>query len=806
MAVAAGTRLGRYEIRSQIGAGGMGEVYLGEDTQLGRRVAIKLLPTEIVSDEQARKRLVREARAAATLDHPNICSIYEVGEEDGLSFIVMQYLEGETLDVRMKRKSLDLSESLSIATQVADALAEAHTHGIVHRDIKPQNIIITPRGQAKVMDFGLAKAMPPTGVVDTEANTRSLLTTPGVVLGTVPYMSPEQVRGERIDARSDIFSFGVVLYEMLSGRQPFANDSAAATASAILTHEPLPLARYCTDVPDELQRIVRKCLEKDRERRYQTMRDVAIDLDNCRREHETAQATVSRGERMTGGVAVTTAASDVRKRKFLLSRGALIAGTLLTLLIGVTLAYLFVFRRATTTARSPEIRSLAVLPLSNLSGEPAQEYFADGMTEALISNLAQIRALKVISRQSAMTYKGSNKLLPEIARELHVDAVIEGSVQRSGGRVHVTARLIPAAADSPLWSRDYDRDLSDVLKLQSEVARAIADEIRIQVTADERARLASARKIDPQAHEAYLLGRYHLSKLNEEDLHQAIENFERAIQLAPDYAAAYAGLSQAWQERGIWGTKTFSEAEAPARAAALKAIKLDEQLAEGHMMLGQLKYIYGWDWTGAEQEFRRALELDSGSLYVHRSYAFLLMALGRHAEAISEVQIAAQLDPLSSDIQSTFGRVLYRARKYEEAIAHFKRALELEPRNYSAYVRLGDVYAKLGKYDEALTMFEKAAQLRDDGMHAARIARVYALMGRQREARPMLGGLKAGAFEIAGVYAALGDMDEAFKILEKAVEERTALLVYLKEDPTFDNLHSDPRWQALLRRMNFPPE
>src|SRR5437870_5867791 len=796
------TNISHYRILSKIGAGGMGEVYLAQDTKLDRKVAIKFLPERLVADEQARKRLVREARAAAKLDHPNICSIYEVGEDDGLSFLVMQYVEVETLDFRIKRKPLDLSESLSIATQVADALAEAHAHGIIHRDIKPSNIIIAPRGQAKVMDFGLAKAS--LGGVETEAETQSLLTAPGVVLGTVPYMSPEQVKGEKIDARTDIFSFGIVLYEMLSGRQPFANDSAAATASAILTHEPLPLARYCTDVPDELQRIVRKCLEKDRERRYQTMRDVALDLDSCHREREAARATVSQGERTTGSVPVTTAASDSSKRKFLISRRALIAGTLLTLLVGVTLAYWLVFRRATTTARSPEIRSLAVLPLNNLSGDPAQEYFADGMTEALISNLAQIRALKVISRTSVMRYRGSNKSLPEIARELNVDAVIEGSVQRAGGRVRVTAQLIHAATDTHLWARDYERDLADILKLESEVARAIADEIRIQVTANERTRLASARTVDPQAHEAYLLGRYHLSKLNEEDLSQAIEHFERAIQLAPDYGAAYAGLSQAWLERGIWGAKTFSESEAPARAAALKAIELDEQLAEGHMMLGQ-QYIYDWNWTGAEPEFRRALELDPGILDAHTYYAYFLMALGRHSEAIREMQTAEQLDPLSSNTQSGFGRVLYRARKYEEAIPHLKRALELEPRNYSAYVRLGDVYAKLSQYDEALTMFEKAAQLRDDGMHAARIARVYALMGRQREARQMLSGLKAGAFDIAGGYAVLGDVNEAFRILEKAVEERNSLLVYLKEDPSFDNLHSDPRWQALLRRMNFPP-
>src|SRR5712691_3810713 len=314
-----GTRLGRYEIRSKLGEGGMGEVYLAEDTQLGRRVAIKLLPPETISDEHARKRLVREARAAATLDHPHICSVYEVGEANGRSFIAMQYIEGETLDLKLKQKPLELKDSLTIASQVADALAEAHTHGIIHRDVKPANIIITARGQAKVMDFGLAKVMQHSEVVASEAETEVPLSTPGAVIGTLPYMSPEQVRGETLDGRSDIFSFGVVLYEMLSGRQPFASESAAATISAILNEEPPTLLRYAPDLAEELQRIARKCLEKDRERRYQTMRDVALDLDNCRREHETAPAIVSRGERMTGGAAVTTTTSDVSKRKSLLS-------------------------------------------------------------------------------------------------------------------------------------------------------------------------------------------------------------------------------------------------------------------------------------------------------------------------------------------------------------------------------------------------------------------------------------------------------------------------------------------------------
>ena len=797
-----GTTLSHYAIMRKLGQGGMGEVFLAEDTQLGRRVAIKLLRPETISDEHARKRLVREARAAATLDHPNICSIYEVGEADGCSFIAMQYVEGETLDARIKSKPLELKESLTIAAQIADGLAEAHSHGIIHRDIKPGNIMITSRGQAKVMDFGLARVI--AEAVESEAETQSLLTTPGTIVGTMPYMSPEQVRDEVLDGRSDIFSFGVVLYEMLTGRQPFSAESPAATLSAILTRDPLPLARYSDGVPAELERIVRKCLGKDRERRYQTSRDVAIDLENVRRECEAAAVTASRGERTTESADVVVTDKTGKQSPFASRRALGVAGLVVALIVAA-LAYALLFR-GVPAARRPEIKSLAVLPLENLSGDPAQEFFADGMTEALISNLAQIRALKVISRTSVMRYKGSGKLLPEIARELNVDAVLEGSIQRAGGRVRITAQLIHAASDTHLWSRDYDRDPSDILRLQSEVARAVAEEIRIQVTAEERMRLASARSVNPQAHEAYLLGRYHLSKKNEDDLSQAIEHFERAIQLAPDYAVAYAGLSEAWHERGVWGARTFSEVEAPARAAALKAIQWDEQLAEGHMMLAQLNYIYDWDWAGAEQQFKRALELDLGSLYVHRPYAVFLMAVGRHAEAISEMQRAAQLDPVSSEIQSNFGRILYRARKYEEAIPHFKQALELEPRNYSAYVRLGDVYAKLGKYDEAIAAFENAAQLRSDGMHPARIARVYALMGRRREARQMVSGVKAQAFDLAAVYAALGDKDEAFRILDKAQGERNSLLVFFKEDPSFEDLRSDPRWKVLLRRMNFPLE
>ena len=457
-----------------------------------------------------------------------------------------------------------------------------------------------------------------------------------------------------------------------------------------------------------------------------------------------------------------------------------------------------------------------MLPLENFSGDPSQEYFADGMTEALISNLAQIRALKVISRTSVMRYKGGRTPLPEIARELNVDAVITGSVQRSSGRVRVTAQLIQAATDAHLWARDYERDLGDVLKLQSEVARAVAEEIRIQVTREERARLASARSINPAAHQEYLLGNYYGSKLNEEDLTRAVHHFQRATEIDPNYAAAYAGLSGAWMQRGIWGAKSFNDVQSASRAAAQRAMDLDDRLAEAYVARGHVKYVYDWDWTGAEKDFRHALELDPNNLDAHSHYAFLLQALGRFPESISHMERAEQLDPLSSTIHSGFGRTLYRARKFDEAILHLNRAIELEPRNYGAYGRLGDVYEQMGKYDLAMTNVEQAQKLQSGGRNVgypARLARVYAKMGKRDEALGTLEKLKATTessrlplLQMAAAYAALGARDEAFDLLFRLVDERNNLSIFIKADPPLDNLHSDPRWPTLLRRMNFPVE
>jgi TolB-like protein/DNA-binding winged helix-turn-helix (wHTH) protein/Tfp pilus assembly protein PilF len=498
--------------------------------------------------------------------------------------------------------------------------------------------------------------------------------------------------------------------------------------------------------------------------------------------------------------------SSSGRSRLLWARRWLVVSGLATLVLLGSITYVLRPVRATKPERRA-ITSLAVLPLDNLSGDPTQEYFADGMTEALIGNLARIQALRVVSRTSVMRFKGTRPSLASIAQALNVDAVIEGSVQRAGDRVRISTQLIHASTDTHLWAREYERELTDILKLQSEVARAVAEEIRIQVTGEERARMASAGTVNPAAYQEYLLGQYHLWKVTEEHLTRAVEHFERATHLDPGYAAAHAGLSHAWWWLAAWGAKTFKEVELPSRAAARKALELDSRLAEAHVSMGRIKYAYDWDWTGAGQEFGRALEIDPNNLDAHFFCAMLFMALGRFPESISHIQRAEQLDPLSSTVQSGFGRVLYRARRFEEAISHLNRAIALEPSSYGAYERLADVYEEMGKYAEALALHEKVAALlnRPDGRHLD-AARIYARTGKRKEAMQILDAsrMTARPAGLAALYAALGDKDEAFRLLFNNIEVRDRLGVYVKVDPQLDDLHSDPRWQVLLRRMNFP--
>ena len=807
--LAFGECVGRYRIVRRLGAGGMGEVYVAEDESLDRKVAVKVLHSNFSRNDSNVQRFIREAKAASALNHPNILVIHEIGESRGARYIVSELVEGKTLREVLNHGRPPLSESLDIAAQTAEALAAAHAAGIIHRDIKPENLMVRPDGYVKVLDFGLAKLLPKPLVGPDDQTVPQNATVKGTILGTVSYMSPEQARGEDVDGRSDIFSLGVVLYEMVAGETPFAGDSTTDKLANLINKEPVPLSQANAGVPEELERIVGGILRKDRGHRYQSMNDLIIDLKNLarkignggdsvvtpslsNRETEVLHPATADGNRRT---ARPVAAGRLGSPKKWVGVGVLL---LLLLLASAGLKW---YMSATQT-----IRYIAVLPLENLSGDASQEYFADGMTEALINNLSQIKELKVISRTSIMRYKGNRPALPEIAKALGVDAIVEGSVQRSGNRVRVTAQLIHAASDTHVWAQNYERDLSDVLKLQSDVARAVAQEIRVQLTPAEQTKLASSRSIDPKAHEAYLLGKFHMSKTGDEHRARSIAYFQQAIALEHDYADAYAGLASAWLRQGIFGDLSLADFETRVREAATEAIRIDPDNANAHVAMCALLNNYRHDWSGAEVEAKRALEIDPNNVEALVGYSWLLQSLGRHAEVRPLMETAEQLDPVSSDIQSAFGRMLYRARKYDEAERHLKRSIELDPTNLISYSRLTDVYIEMGRFDDALAVYEKEQNLSREP-DPSWLAFFYARKGERKKALDSMTRISdRRVWGMARLYAALGENDKAFEVLNEAAETRDRLLVHLKEEPNFVSLHPDPRWKALLRQLKFPEE
>ncbi|HEV2617605.1 MAG TPA: protein kinase [Candidatus Acidoferrales bacterium] len=782
-----GRTLGHYRIIEKIGAGGMGEVYRARDEQLDRDVALKLLPSGMLKDEKARRRFRNEALLLAKLNHPNVATIHEFDTDSGADFLVMECVTGTPLALRLEGGPLPEKELLVIAIQVAQALEEAHERGIVHRDLKPGNIIITPKGRAKVLDFGIAKLLRPAGDTDP---TQSITGAHGGA-GTLPYMSPEQLKGETVGASSDIFSLGVVLYEMATGRRPCEETLPSRLIDAIVRQSPIPPRTVNARISPELERITMKCLEKEPDNRYQSAKELEVDL---RRLQTVSSAPV------TAAPAVKPSSSGKKTTKFVGT------GIVIALVIALVLGIGWWRGRVSPVSSSPSIQSLAVLPLENLSGDPQQEYFTQGMTEELTTQLAQISALRVISRTSVTSYKNSRLSLPEIGKQLHVDAIVEGSVMRSADRVRITARLIQASNGKLLWTQAYDRDVKDVLDLQDEVARTIASEVKVTLTPDEQARLANARPVNPLAHEAYLEGNA-LNKGTPAQQRIAKESFEKAIEIDPNYAPAYAGLADYY-----WSNSQLDSSVAMPKAKqyAQQALKLDPNLAHAHTALGAIRFYADWDWAGAEQELKDALELSPSDAEAHRTYSYFLAAMGRPDQAIAEIQRAQEIDPLNIWTQITAGWVFYYSRQYNKAIEQCQKALELDPNSAGGYDCLGTSYLAAGQYQKAIEAAQKASSFsNDDPTRVVGLGRAYALAGRKADARRVIDQLKelsgrtyVSPYFFATIYAALGQKDEAFGWLEKAFHQHDRYLAWLKADGAIDPLRGDPRLQRLLQRIN----
>lgn len=786
-----GKTLSHYKILEQIGAGGMGVVYRARDERLGRDVALKLLPAETLGSESARRALENEARTASALNHPNICTIHDVGEAEGQFFVAMEYVEGKPLAQLIPTGGLPEEQVMRYGMQIADALAHAQERGIVHRDLKSANVVVTPEGRAKVLDFGLAQRARKEELEEV-TRSRVSLATAGGIAGTLAYMAPEVLRGEAADARSDIWALGVMLYEMASGALPFRGTTGFDLTSGILRDSPASLAAR---VSAGLANVIQRCLAKDPAQRYQRAGEVRVALE------------------MVGTVSATQippAVGVARSRRhwlWVLPLGLLaIATVLVAFNAGGLREKLF------PSSAQPKIESIAVLPLANLSGDPNQEYFADGMTEALISNLAQIGSLKVISRTSVMQYKGARKPLPQIAKELGVDAVVEGSVQRAGDRVKITAQLIHAVTDAHLWAKDYERDLRDVLTLQNEVARAIANEIRIELTPNEKERLGKERPVNPAAHELYLKGRYFWNQRAEAALVKSVDYFQKAIEQDPGYAPAYAGLADAYSVLGSNRFRDPHEVFPKAEAAALQALELDDTLSEAHAALGFSKLYYEWDWAGSQREFKRAIELNPGNANAHQRYGYLISRFGQHDKAVAELRRARELDPFFHRLRLALGDALLNARRYDEAFQEFQQALELNPNDVYVYFMLGRIYMGKRMYSEAITALQQGLQLfPNSAFLLGQLGHAYAVSGKPNEARRVLSELQrlskrryVFASDMAVVHIGLGDKDQAFAWLEKAYQDRDPQLSFLRVWPEYDPLRSEPRFRDLVRRMKFP--
>ena len=800
-----GKVISHYRIEESLGGGGMGVVYRAQDLRLGRNVALKFLPPETVRDHQSLERFQREARAASALNHPNICTIHEVDECDGHPFIVMEFLEGQTLKHLITGKPMPSTQILDIALQIADALDAAHESGIIHRDLKPANIFLNRRGQAKVLDFGLAKLVPTRRGVAEEVGVSALptlsgghdLTSTGTAVGTVAYMSPEQARGEELDARTDLFSFGVVLYEMATGRLAFGTGTSAVVFEAILNRTPLPATRLNPDLLPDLGWIISKLLEKDRRLRYQSAAELVADLKRVKRDSESSGVpTVTVPQR-----------SPVRWH----SRPVIAVVSSVLLLVLAALAPHSWRERLWSGFGPGRIHSVAVLPFVNVGADPNIEYLADGVTDGIISSLSRIPDLRVMARSTVFSYKGHEVVAQKVGKDLNVDAVLVGRIEQRGDTLTIRTDLVSVADGSELWGAQYNRKVADLLSIQEAISKEIYDNLRPKLTGQEAPQLTRHYTDNPEAYQLYLQGAYYWNKWTEAGFTKAIDYFNQAVERDPNYALAYAGLADAYNFLGDSGYAAPKEIRQNAKSAAAQALKIDPMLPEAHVSQALVREAYDWDWQGAESEFKRALELDPNSAAAHQWYGDLLLRLGRMEEARAELKAAQELDPLSLPINTGVGLQLYYDRQYEAAIQQLKKTLNLDPNFVPSQRALEAAYAQSGMFREAIAEQQKVLTLSGNPDLAAAVGEDYRRSGYTGVLQSRLAGLNevskqryVSPYSIAQIHARLQEKDQALSWLEQALKEHDCKLSYLKVDPVFDEIRADPRFQQVVSRLGMP--